>query len=137
MIPRFLFKHDRIGKPVPTFPDRALRRAGIIGVHPVHPLCRERQQQFQHPVYGEDLRFKAQLIVRETVYSTLLGRRVLTTTICKRVAVTRQHPFNHRLLRKMQKDSFAQRLCPRLRGGGILECALDCIRHRAHDIGRE
>src|SRR5258706_16419948 len=101
---------------------------GLIGVHPVHPLCRERQQQFQHPVYGEDLRFKAQLIVRETVYSTLLGRRVLTTTICERVAVTRQLPFNHRLLRKMQKDSFAQRLCPRLRGGGILECALDCIR---------
>ena len=33
MIPRFLFKHDRFGKPVPTFQDRALRRAGILGVH--------------------------------------------------------------------------------------------------------
>src|SRR5438034_2944385 len=55
--------------------------------------------------------------------------------IGKGVAVARQYSFYHRLLRKMQKDSFSKRPCPLLRGGGILERALDRVRHRAHDIG--
>src|SRR6267154_1467945 len=37
----------------------------------------------------------------------------------------------------MQKDSFSQRLGPRLRGDGILERDLDCVCNRTHDIGRE
>src|SRR5260370_22330132 len=56
-------------------------------------------------------------------------------TIGKRVAVTRQYPFDHRLLRKMQKDSLSQRSCPHLGGAGILQRGLDGVRQRAHDIG--
>jgi hypothetical protein len=29
---------------------RRSRSTGIVGIHPVHALCRDRKQQFQHPV---------------------------------------------------------------------------------------
>src|ERR1700687_4900055 len=65
--------------------------------------------------------------------TVIVGKEWLT--ISKRVAVARQHPFDHRVLRKMPGDSFAKRLCPFQRGGGIVERGLDRIRHRA-DIAR-
>src|SRR6202051_1966766 len=57
-------------------------------------------------------------------------------TICKRVAIARQYPFDHRLLREMQKDSFAKRFCSDLGSGGIFQRGLDPCRHRARDVAR-
>ena len=67
--------------------------------------------------------------------TVIVGKERLT--IRKRVAVTGQHPFDHRLLGKMQKNPFSKRFCARLRGGKILERGLDCVRHRPDNIGGE
>src|SRR6267143_780906 len=65
--------------------------------------------------------------------TVIVGKERLT--ICKRVAIARQYPFDHRLLRKMQKDSFSKGFCAHLGGGGIFQRGLDRIRYRAHDVG--
>src|SRR5260370_24969828 len=61
--------------------------------------------------------------------TVIVGKEWLT--ISKRVAIARQHPFDHRVLRKMLRDSFAKRPCPFQCGGGIVQRGLDRIRHRA------
>src|SRR5450755_489034 len=65
--------------------------------------------------------------------TVIVGKERLT--ICERVAVARQHSFDHRLLGKMNKNPLAKRLCTHQRGVGIVERGLDRVRHRAHDIG--
>src|SRR5437016_2767631 len=50
-------------------------------------------------------------------------------TIGKRVAVAGKDTLDHRLLRKMLEDSFAQRFGPRLRRGRILQRGFDGIGH--------
>src|SRR5580692_6967068 len=56
-------------------------------------------------------------------------------TIRKRVAIACQHPFDHRLLRKMQKDPLAKGFGAHQRSGGILEGDLDRVRYRGCEIG--
>src|SRR4029077_19857815 len=55
----------------------------------------------------------------------------------KRVAVAVHDAFDHGLLGEMQENAVAERLGALLRSGRIVQCALDRVRDRAHQVRRE
>src|SRR3954451_10683437 len=58
-------------------------------------------------------------------------------TLGKCVAVTGEHAFDHRLLREMREDAFAQRLRARHRRRGIIKRFLHCFCHAIDITGRK